>query len=177
MSTLVVIDGYLTEPKLASALKAIFGAEWLGTQFSFGTTRHRWDVAFRRGDSITVVEYDGDEHYRHSMKIKADRVKDEVARMAGFEVVRFPYWVQLDSLTLRHYFGVTAEIQQSFPHGFITTKIFPASFCELGVARFIAELNSLPAAVQKSVLDSLRERTAEHGVEFVLPSSIANIIR
>jgi len=24
---------------------------------------------------VTVVEYDGDEHYRHSMKIKGDRAK------------------------------------------------------------------------------------------------------
>ena len=28
------------------------------------------------------------------------------------------------------------------PHGFITTKLFPASFCELGVGRFQAELFS-----------------------------------
>ena len=27
-------------------------------------------MAYRRNGQITVVEYDGDEHYRHSMKIK-----------------------------------------------------------------------------------------------------------
>ena len=88
---------------------------------------------------ITVVEYDGDEHYRHSIKIKGDRVKDETARSLGLRVVRFPYWIQLDSNTLKHFFGLDANVEQSFPHGFITTKLFPASFCELGIERFRAE--------------------------------------
>jgi hypothetical protein len=39
---------------------------------------------------ITVVEYDGDEHYRHSIKIKGDRVKDENAQSLGLQMVRFP---------------------------------------------------------------------------------------
>jgi hypothetical protein len=37
-------------------------------------------MAYRRDGRITVVEYDGDEHYRHSIKIKTDRAKDEAAR-------------------------------------------------------------------------------------------------
>ena len=64
------------------------------------------------GGIITVVEYDGDEHYRHSLKLKADRAKDEIARKQGCKVVRFPYWIQLDNLTLKHYFGLEAEIQR-----------------------------------------------------------------
>jgi hypothetical protein len=148
MSTPIAIEGYLTEAKLACALKAIFSKQWIGTQFSSGATRHRWDIAFREGDRLTVVEYDGDEHYGHSMKIKADRTKDDIASAAGFRVVRFPYWVQLDRLILEHWFNATVEIQQSFPHAFITTKIFPASFCELGIARFVSELNALPMTIR-----------------------------
>src|SRR5690242_12142575 len=105
-------------------------------------------MAYHRDGNVTVVEYDGDEHYRNSLKIKADRAKDEAARTLGYQVVRFPYWVQLDTTTLRHYFGLEAEIHQSFPHGFITTKLFPASFCELGIERFRSELAALPAAVR-----------------------------
>ena len=55
--------------------------------------------------------------------------------------MRFPYWVQLDNFTLKHYFDLDAKIEQSFPHGFITTKLFPASFCELGIKRFRAEID------------------------------------
>ena len=53
-----------------------------------------------------------------------------------------PYWIQLDTATLAHFFSLDVKIEQSFPHGFITTKLFPASFCELGIERFRAELQS-----------------------------------
>ena len=84
--------------------------------------------------------------------------------------------MQLDKTTARHYFGLEAEIQQSFPHGFITTKLFPASFCELGIERFRTELVGLPQPVREAVMASLRDRVQEHGLEFVLPGSLAGII-
>jgi len=133
-------------------------------------------MSYQIGGIVTVVEYDGDEHYRHSMKIKADKSKDEIARKQGYSVVRFPYWIQLDGLTLKHYFGLEAQIEQTFPHGFITTKLFPASFCELGIKRFQAELLALPESVRKAVIASLRQRVAEHGAEYVLPLALRNLI-
>ena len=168
---MITISGYLTQAKLAQALQQLVPDGWLGHEVAVTGSRHRWDMAYQRGGNITVVEYDGDEHYRHSLKIKVDRVKNESARTQGSRVVRFPYWVQLDSTTLWHYFRFEAEIEQSFPHGFITTKLFPASFCELGIERFRTELSALPAVVRDAVVASLRERVEEHGLEFVLPSS------
>ena len=47
-----------------------------------------------------LVEYDGDEHYRDSLKIKADIEKDQFAQKNDMRLVRMPYWVQLDNLTL-----------------------------------------------------------------------------
>jgi hypothetical protein len=87
-------------------------------QVSAPGTPQRWDIACRLGGFTTMVEYDVDEHYRHSIKIKGDRTKDQLARATGFRVIRFPYWIQLDSLALQHFFGMTAKIEQSFPHGF-----------------------------------------------------------
>jgi len=129
-------------------------------------------MAFHDHGTTVLVEYDGDEHYRDSMKIKADRQKDALAADNGMRLVRIPYWVQLDKTMARHWFGLEAEIEQSFPHGFISTKLFPASFCELGIARFCRELESIPANVREAVVASLRERTAEHGVEYVLPMKL-----
>jgi len=133
-------------------------------------------MSYQLDSTITVVEYDGDEHYRHSIKIKGDRVKDDVVRTQGYRLIRFPYWIQLDDLTLKHYFGLEAHVEQSFPHGFITTKIFPASFCELGVERFRAELLTLPDSVRAAVNRSLRERIAEHGLQYILPTSLVEIV-
>jgi hypothetical protein len=71
-----------------------------------------------------------------------------------------------------HFFGLDAKIEQSFPHGFITTKLFPGSFCELDIQRFLAELASLPTEVREAVIESLGERVVEHGLEYVLPASL-----
>jgi hypothetical protein len=38
-------------------------------------------MVYQRGRIVTVIEYDGDEHYRQSIKIKSDRVKDEMAKV------------------------------------------------------------------------------------------------
>src|SRR5262245_14381127 len=117
----IVIEGYLTEGKLATALQQIVGELWAGGQVLLPGSRRRWDMAFRQSGSLVLVEYDGDDHYRDSLKIKADSEKDQLAQQNRMRVVRIPYWVQLDNVTVQHYFGLSAEIQQAFAHGFITT--------------------------------------------------------
>jgi hypothetical protein len=76
--------------------------------------------------------------------------------------------IQLDKVTVQSYFGISAEIRQDFPHGFITTKLFPASFCELGVERFKEDLDGLPSVVRSAVIHSLRERVEQYGLEYVV---------
>ena len=173
----VVIDGYLTEQKLARALAEILGERWGGSELRVPESRRRWDMWFTRdGDRRVVVEYDGDEHYRNTLKIKADAEKDAAAQQHGFQVVRVPYWVQLDTMMLRHWFGIDAEIQQDFRHGFIVTKLFPASFCAMGIARFQRELAALPVVVCAAVIKSLRDRAQEHGVEYVVPRGMEGLL-
>lgn len=176
MKPTVVIEGYLTQRKLSAALQQIVGDRWAGDEITIPGSKRRWDMAYRSEDATVVVEYDGDEHYRNSVRIKIDREKDETAAAAGYRVVRFPYWVQLDETTLRHYFGTTATVQQDFPHGFITTKLFPASFCELGIERFSIELDNLPTKVRDDVIRSLRDRAREHGIEFVMPRALRSLL-
>ena len=132
-------------------------------------------MAFLQDGTTVLVEYDGDDHYRDSLKIKADRAKDRWAQDSGMRVLRVPYWVQLDRTTLEHYFGLSAEIEQSFPHGFITTKLFTATFCELGVERFRCELEGLPPAVKVAIIQSLRDRIRTFGLECVLPTALRDL--
>jgi len=171
----IAIESYLTESKLAVALVQLVGAAWVGGQLKLPGSRRRFDMAFVAAGTTVLVEYDGDEHYRDTIKIKADRQKDALAAAHGMRLVRVPYWVQLDTIMARHWFGLEAEIEQSFPHGFITTKLFPAAFCEIGVERFRQELQSLPDSVRNAVIASLRDRIAEHGVEYVLPSALREL--
>jgi len=169
----VRIEGYLTQSKLEEVLQEIVGDAWLGAELVVPGTRRRWDMAFSHNGCTTIVEYDGDEHYCNTLKIKADLEKDRAAAGMGYRVVRIPYWVQLTKDTLHHYFGFDAEIEQDFPHGFITTKIFPASFCPLGIRRFLREIEALPAGVRDSVLASLGERAKQYGEEYVIPREIS----
>lgn len=171
----ISINGYLLQAKLEKALKEIVGDKaWRGSEVRLPTGRRRWDMSYELDGTIYVVEFDGDAHYRDSLKIKIDNEKDAVAREHSIRVIRFPYWVQLTSETLAHYFGLVATISQDFPHGFISTKVFPASFCELGIERFRHEMASLPAQVKDSVIASLNHRSTEHGVDYVLPKSLQN---
>ena len=121
----IVIESYLTEARLAAALRELVGHAWLGGQISVPGSRCRFDMAFQTPGGTVLVEYDGDEHYRDALKIRADRQKDVLAAGQGMRLVRVPYWVQLDTLTARHWFGLEAAIEQSLPHGFITTRLFP----------------------------------------------------
>jgi very-short-patch-repair endonuclease len=172
----IKIDGYLTESKLAAAIQQFEGVEWIGTQYMLRESRFRWDVAFQQNGSQVLVEFDGDAHYRDSLKIKVDQTKDSLALKQGCKVVRVPYWVQLNRSTAQHYFGISAEIIQNFQHGFITTKLFPASWCAVGIERFKCELQKLPEEVKEAVINSLRDRIQDHGIEYVLPTSLRNLV-
>jgi hypothetical protein len=170
------VEGYLTERKLADIL-SVLAPSGFATQFRVDGHNYRWDIKYEREREWVVVEYNGDEHYRNSLVIRADRSKARLASEHGFRTVSFPYWLQLDSFTLRHFFGFEEQIVQDFPHGFITTKLFPASFCELGIQRFREEIFCLPLRLREPVLQSLRDRGEEYGIEYVLPSALRGILQ
>lgn len=119
----IAIESYLTERKLATALQGLVGDDWVGGQVALPGSRRRFDKAFRTPTGTILVEYDGDERYRDSMRIKADRQKDILTSESNMRLIRVPYWVQPDSTMARHWFGLEADIEHSFPHGLITTKL------------------------------------------------------
>jgi len=170
---MIKISGYLTQTKLEAALKQIIPeAQWLGKEIRQG--KYRWDMGYKDSSgTTTVVEFDGDSHYRDSLVIKRDRIKDATATVLGYKTVRIPYWIQLTSETLKYYFNLDADVDQNFQHGFITTKYFPSSFCDLGLDRFINEICILPDSVRNKVLDSLDMQIQKHGMLYVIPKTFA----
>jgi hypothetical protein len=172
----ITIEGSLTESKLITALQALLAPRSVTIQHKLPDSRYLWDGAFTHNHRLVLVEYDGDEHYRNSLKIKSDIIKTNEAINLGCQVVRIPYWVQLDTVTLKYYLDLSAKVVQDFPHGFITTQYFPASFCELGVVRFKREFESLPAEIRQAVVNSIRERIGEHGFNYVMPKSLRRLV-
>jgi uncharacterized protein (DUF433 family) len=165
------VNGFLTETKLAEIISALAPTGFV-PQFKLDGFNYRWDFKYETRSERVLVEYDGDEHYRNTTVIRVDRAKGKLAVERGFRTFSFPYWLQLDAFTLKHFFGFYAHIVQDFPHGFITTKLFPASFCELGVERFREEFSRLPSQLQQAVVKSLRERADKYGLEYVLPTKL-----
>lgn len=169
----IKIEGYLVQRKLEAAIKEIVGDAWVGREIAIPESKLRWDMVYKHSDKMVAVEFDGDSHYRDSLVIKRDREKDDLAMLLDIKLIRIPYWVQLTTETLKFYFDLDAEINQDFPHGFITTKIFPASFCDLGVERFFYELAQLPDGVQDGVIASLHTQSKKHGLSYVMPAGAA----
>jgi hypothetical protein len=166
----VTIDGYLTEAKLAAGLKQIVGDRWTGVELKVAGTRRRWDMGFEEAGRRVVVEYDGDEHYRNTLKIKIDREKDEVAKAEGLHVVRMPYWVQLDRTTLRHFFGLEPP-REARPARAQNVRA-RASRTPPGRSWSSRTRAGSPARRRHrdAVVRSLADRAA-HGAQYVLPAS------
>lgn len=171
---IVKITGYLTQAKLEEALRKIVELDnWKGSEIKLTGYNYRWDMSYIDKQGVQfLVEFDGDRHYKDSLTISSDNIKDNLAALNGLKIIRIPYWVQLTNETLKYYFNMEASIEQDFPHGFITTKSFPASFCELGIQRFKKELEQLPLVVRNEIIDSLKERIKEYGQEYVVPSCL-----
>lgn len=123
-------------------------------------TRMRYDARMEYSGKVYMVEFDGDSHFRDANVIYRDNLKDAAMAQAGISVVRIPYFVQLDNDTFYALFGFDCpfSIRTDFPHGFITTKMLPASFCGLGVSRFKNVLKQLPEQVVQQIDKSLDEK-------------------
>ena len=181
----VKYEGYLTQQKLASLLKEALKDKYtsfIEEQKVAGKPRCRWDMYMTFPDGREIaVEFDGDQHYRDTLVMKLDLEKDDLADEAGIEVVRIPYWVQLTDETAKHYFGDLFDgihIEQDYPHGFIKSKVFPASYCAMGVERFMAELHDLPEKEFVDVVTSLFDHAFDpaYAPEFVVPGVMADLL-
>ncbi len=163
------ITGALTQEKLVSALHAVAGAHWCGGQVQIKGSSHTWEMALYTSDGVTLIAYDNAGHYTDPERIRLDRETKRIAEGRGHLLLRFPYWLQLDTLTLHHFFGLNAEVVPAVPHGFGATSVLPVDFCEDGLRRFIRELQALPRPVGDAVARSLKERAETCGIHQVLP--------
>ena len=109
---------------------------------------------------------DGDEDYWSATHVIGDVERDEIISQAGYQVIRIPYFVQLTPATIDHLFGMLVtdcSPFKDFPHGFIAdTVVFPADYCELGIDRFLRDIEEF-SCVKKEILDSLEAAANARG--------------
>ena len=168
------LDTYLTEGRLHGLLQEFCVSRGYATPIAqppVPGTRMRFDFEIHTPSGNSYVEFDGDSHYRDATVMYRDSLKQAFADSSGFRLVRVPYFVQLDSTVFEHYFLEPFDISTSFPHGFHTTKVLPASFCGLGLKRFYAELEALPRGVREAVWASLEAKALSLPSPFVFPQA------
>ena len=169
------IDEYLTEEIMKNILNEIFKGATEKSKESPDSNElyeRTWSSSIETNNEKLVINYDDYEHYCNAVLIKTDNEEEEIAKELGYKVIRIPYWIQLDSITVKHYFGVESDIKTEYLHGFGNTSVFPASFCEKGIERFSQELKMLPGEIKYEIIMSLREKIKEHGTEYVIPKSL-----
>jgi hypothetical protein len=164
MKRAISYEGYLDETKLGQALVGIFpDYEFIHDRAVPGAgISNRPD--YRCEELKLIVEFDGYQHYCQIDTIFKDRLKDEAYTAMGYRIVRIPYFVQLTSDVVKHYFGVDdVDMQISFPHGFIADKgeKLPSEFCSLGIIRFVTELKEL-SFMQGDIIQSLRAKIQKY---------------
>lgn len=129
---------------------------------------------FRSDNLKLIVEFDGFQHYTQSSYIIKDEIKDSTYSKMGYTIVRIPYFVQLESRTISYLFGFNYEYKQTYPHGFIDKNaILPADFCELGIERFIKDLQRF-SFIKTEIIESLIAKSAD--IRTVIPQSLTSII-
>jgi hypothetical protein len=162
---------YLTE---LSLFKIIFDIDNNSIR-NFKVDGYSYDIMFTFKGIKFLVEYDGPTHYSDNDTILRDEKKNKIANDNDFVIIRIPYFIQLDNITFKYYFGFDYNIETSFPHGFITTKYFPSHFVSRGIRRFEKELLSSP--VKKQILISLKNQV-KNGKEKkqILPDELFYLI-
>ncbi len=178
----VSYEGWLNEEKMTDVLTEIIkdlsgellpcglkkGAKKYkeGTQIKIEGSKSRYDFGFKYNDKKYLVEFDGNYqgvgHYNNAENIYKDYCKNKLATNNGYKIIRFPFWLQLSNETFKILFGFDCgcNIINNFPNGFITnTSLNPASFCALGLDRFLDEFDKLSEGLKLEVLVSLQVKS------------------
>jgi len=124
---------------------------------------------FRCEELKIIIEFNGDRcdtypgHYSSTKRIITDLNKKERFEEMEYKVIEYPYFVQPSTDVIKLLFGLDYHYNQIFPQGFIDEKAkLPADFCELGVNRFLKELEYF-SVIKKEITNSLRKKINELG--------------
>ncbi len=131
---------YLTEKKLGVILETLFPDSTFIHNKTVPGSGLRTRPDYRCPDEMLIVEFDGPTHFTSPSVCLRDELKDSTYKSMGYEIVRIPYFIQVDRYTASLFFksDYCNDVRvREFPHGFITKNaVTPAFFCPLGIERF-----------------------------------------
>ncbi|WP_218220446.1 DUF559 domain-containing protein [Nesterenkonia sp. Act20] len=131
-----------------------------------GTDKRRSFMPDYRSESESlIVEFDGRQHYQDLKRIIKDQEADAFYRSLGYNVVRIPYFVQLSSVNIDHYFDVVlpdmCELRYSFYDSEDNIGISPGAMSLAGFERFRREYATLPSDTRQAIDADLGELRRE----------------
>lgn len=158
---------YLTEEWLGKVLEAVFlGYEWIHDEkFQAGGETYNFRPDYCCHELQTCVEFDGPDHFTKANVIQADIKKNQIIKYSGYDIIRIPYFVQLNSAGIKYFFNLNIDynFNYDFKHGFISKNVtLPANFCEQGIWKFKEFITDLkinednPQAAQE-ILSEIKE--------------------
>lgn len=169
---------YLTEGLLGEILKDMYPNEMFIHDKTVPNSQTRRRPDYRCDNLKLIIEFDGDKHYKEVSKIKSEQFKNDTYTEMGYKVVRIPYFVQLTKETIKYLFDIDFTPSYSYPHGFISDlAALPADFCELGVNKFLLDLEKF-YFIKNEIIESLKlKRDKLQDIELVIPKSIERIFK
>ena len=173
------MNDYLTETKLGEILKRLYpDQEFIHDKPVPLSSNKRKRPDYRCDNLKIIVEFDGISHYQNVNIILSDIDKDKDYTDLGYNVIRIPYFIQLDIETTYKLFGITlTEDLYNYPHGFIDKKaILPASYCYEGLLKFEQDLKKF-SWVSDKVIDSLKTKISTLGIRKVLPEPLNHLLK
>ena len=175
----LIMPAYLTEKKLGLILSEIFPAfEFIHDKSVPGSANNRWRPDYRCEINKLIVEFDGDSHYCKAARIISDNTKDAEFINLGYKIVRIPYFIQITSDVLRHIFNLNKPFTQQYPNGFIDpAAILPADFCELGVKKFLEDLEIFSFHKNEIIASLIQKVKEKKDVNLVMPPSIQYLVK
>lgn len=151
-----------------------------------------WDHYIKIDERNILVEFDGYHHYTKINNFIIDSKYELGAKQLGYEVIRIPYFIQLDTELINYYFNtklMNTKITHSFLQGFringkieipefkgtkadafrntLKYKLFlPTEFHQFGLMRFEKEMQQLSqnglVNVVDEIIESLKCRASEN---------------
>lgn len=173
---------YLTEESLGEFLKVLYpNKEWIHDQkFKTEGVTYNFRPDYCCHELKLCVEFDGPDHFTKANIIQADIKKDETLKELNYEVIRVPYFFQLDTEGISCLFELDVDINYGFKHGFISRNVtLPANFCEQGVWKFkdilsrLSRTASTPEA--KYIFKQIRESLINKIKSSTLPEETARL--
>ena len=133
---------YLTEKVLGQILTVLYpGKTWVHDQTFKLPLNQSQKFRFRPDycchELKMCVEFDGPDHFMKANVILADRNKNLKLTETGYTLIRIPYFIQLNTETIKYFFNIRVSFNYNHNHGFISKNIvLPSSFCEQGIWKF-----------------------------------------